>query len=187
MACIVNSLDPVAHSGLPTAWRIQKIVRVDVDRAVSPFILLVNIPYDDNLYAWCRDWSEDSYVLFILLSIAQRQYYRKHARHNTAYQACLFVTNPASPQDVTLFDADIPTALPDELDDPRMVPQRRKWLIIHRTRMSIEPRKVFLARLVAALSSRGDGNAADGEGRGNEGRGDGEGRGDRADEEGSGR
>ncbi|KAF1731359.1 hypothetical protein CRV24_007543 [Beauveria bassiana] len=134
-----------------------------------------------------RDWSEDSYVLFILLSIAQRQYYRKHARHNTAYQACLFVTNPASPQDVTLFDADIPTALPDELDDPRMVPQRRKWLIIHRTRMSIEPRKVFLARLVAALSSRGDGNAADGEGRGNEGRGDGEGRGDRADEEGSGR
>ncbi|KAM3542041.1 hypothetical protein ARSEF1564_005073 [Beauveria bassiana] len=152
-----------------------------------------------------RDWSEDPYVLFILLSIAQRQYYHKHARHNTTYQvyisttmptkhytnssqACLFITNPASPQDIILFDADIPTALLDELDDPRMVPQRRTRLVIHRTRMSIEPRKDFLARLVAALSSRADDDAADGEGwGGGEGCGDRGGRGDRADEEGSGR
>ncbi|KAM3555562.1 hypothetical protein ARSEF4850_005935 [Beauveria asiatica] len=129
-----------------------------------------------------RDWSEDPYVLFILLSIAQRQYYHKHTRHNPAYQACLFLTNPSSPQDIILFDTDIPTALLDELDDPRIVPQRRTRLVIHRTRMSIEPRKDFLARLVAALSSRADDNAADGEGWGG-----GEGRGDRADEEGSGR
>ncbi|KAM3430219.1 hypothetical protein NHJ13734_007836 [Beauveria thailandica] len=117
-----------------------------------------------------RDWSEDPYVLFILLSIAQRQYYHKHARHNTTYQ------------DIILFDTDIPTALLDELDNPRIVPQRRTRLVIHRTRMSIEPRKDFLARLVAALSSRADDSAADGEGWGG-----GEGRGDRADEEGSGR
>ncbi|KAK8144679.1 hypothetical protein G3M48_005497 [Beauveria asiatica] len=84
--------------------------------------------------------------------------------------------------DIILFDTDIPTALLDELDDPRIVPQRRTRLVIHRTRMSIEPRKDFLARLVAALSSQADDNAADGEGWGG-----GEGRGDRADEEGSGR
>ncbi|KAM3503437.1 hypothetical protein MY11210_008721 [Beauveria gryllotalpidicola] len=99
-----------------------------------------------------------------------------------ALRACLFITNPSSPQDILLFDADIPTALLDELDDPRIVPQRRTRLVIHRTRMSIEPREDFLARLVAALSSRADDNAADGEGWGG-----GEGRGDGADEEGSGR
>ncbi|TQV95203.1 hypothetical protein V2A60_009749 [Cordyceps javanica] len=94
-------------------------------------------------------------------------------------RACLFVINSASPQDIILFDADIPTALLDELDDPRIVPRRRTRLVIHRMRMSIEPREDFLARLVAALSSRAVNDAADGEGCG-----DGGGRGDCADEEG---
>ncbi|KGQ02729.1 hypothetical protein BBAD15_g12057 [Beauveria bassiana D1-5] len=40
VACIVSGLKLVAHSGLPTAWRKQKIVRVVADRAVSPVILL---------------------------------------------------------------------------------------------------------------------------------------------------
>ncbi|KGQ02949.1 hypothetical protein BBAD15_g11830 [Beauveria bassiana D1-5] len=40
VACIVSGLEPVAHSGLPTAWRIQKIVHVVADRAVFPVILL---------------------------------------------------------------------------------------------------------------------------------------------------
>lgn len=105
-------------------------------------------------------------MLFILLSIAQRQYHHKYTRHNTTYQVCLFVTNPKSLRDTILFDADIPTALLDELDDPRIVPQPRTRLVIHRTKMSIEPRKDFLARPVAALLNGGDGNAADGEGRG---------------------
>lgn len=80
-------------------------------------------------------------------------------------QACLFITNPASPQDIIFFDADIPTALLDELDDTRRVPQRRTWLVIHRTMMSIEPRNDFLARLMTVLSSREDGAGEEGSGR----------------------
>ncbi|KAH8713523.1 hypothetical protein HC256_006668 [Beauveria bassiana] len=40
VTCIVSGLEPVAHSGLPTAWRIQKIVRTVAHRAVFPVILL---------------------------------------------------------------------------------------------------------------------------------------------------
>ncbi len=33
-----------------------------------------------------KEWSEDPYILCILLSIAQHQYYHKEARHNTTYR-----------------------------------------------------------------------------------------------------
>ncbi|KAM3453686.1 hypothetical protein MY3296_003529 [Beauveria thailandica] len=144
-----------------------------------------------------RAWTEDPYILFILLSMAQSQYHRKHGRHNTAFRASLFVTKHECQQDIYLFDVDIPTALLDELDDPRIVPQRPARLEIHRTRISFEPRKDFWARLVAALSSLGGGDAADGdrrrdgeerkddeEGKDGEGRKDGDGQGDGADVEG---
>ncbi|KAM3505729.1 hypothetical protein MY10362_002760 [Beauveria mimosiformis] len=112
-----------------------------------------------------RAWTEDPYILFILLSMAQSQYLRKQGRHNTTFRASLFVTKHECRQDIYLFDVDIPTALLDELDDPRVVPQRPTRLDIHRTRISFEPRKDLWARLVAALSSRGGGDAADGVGR----------------------
>ncbi|PMB68217.1 hypothetical protein BM221_006394 [Beauveria bassiana] len=100
-----------------------------------------------------RVWTEDPYILFILLSMAQHQYHSKRGRRCTAFR------------DIYLFDADIPAALLDELEDPRIVPQRPTRLVIHGTRISIEPRKDLWARLVAALSSRGGDNAADGVGR----------------------
>ncbi|KGQ10470.1 hypothetical protein BBAD15_g4190 [Beauveria bassiana D1-5] len=112
-----------------------------------------------------RVWTEDPYILFILLSMAQHQYHSKRGRRCTAFRASLFVTNSAFRQDIYLFDADIPAALLDELQDPRIVPQRPTRLVIHGTRISIEPRKDLWARLVAALSSRGGDNAADGVGR----------------------
>ncbi|KAM3527004.1 hypothetical protein NHJ13051_003154 [Beauveria bassiana] len=112
-----------------------------------------------------RVWTEDPYILFILLSMAQHQYHSKRGRRCTAFRASLFVTNSAFRQDIYLFDADIPAALLDELEDPRIVPQRPTRLVIHGTRISIEPRKDLWARLVAALSSRGGDNAADGVGR----------------------
>ncbi|OAA49809.1 hypothetical protein BBO_01444 [Beauveria brongniartii RCEF 3172] len=132
-----------------------------------------------------RAWTEDPYILFILLSMAQSQYLRRHGRHNTTFRASLFVTKHECRQDIYLFDVDISTALLDELDDPRIVPKRPTRLDIHRTRISFEPRQDLWARLVAALSSRGGGDAADGVGRRDgEGRRDVERQGDGADEEG---
>ncbi|KAM0670651.1 hypothetical protein ACQRIT_006798 [Beauveria bassiana] len=124
-----------------------------------------------------RAWTEDPYILFILLSMAQSQYLCKHGRHKTTFRASLFVTEHACRQDIYLFDVDIPTALLDQLNDPRIIPQRPTRLDIHRTRISIEPRKDFWARLVAALSSRREGDATAGVGRRDvAGRQDGEGR-----------
>ncbi|KAM3448816.1 hypothetical protein MY3296_007447 [Beauveria thailandica] len=163
--------DSSAATG-PDALRAREALRLQSCRA-SPFVkegCMVNILCNDNLYAWCRARPPLRIGKRTIPGAPANTSYSKHTRHNTTYQ------------DIILFNADISTALLDELDDPRLVPQRRTRLVIHRTRMSIEPRKDFLARLVAALSSRADDNAADGEGWGG-----GEGRGDRADEEGSGR
>ncbi|KAM3549656.1 hypothetical protein MY1884_008638 [Beauveria asiatica] len=112
-----------------------------------------------------RAWTEDPYILFILLSMAQHQYHSQRGRRSTSFRASLFVTNSAFRQDIYLFDVDIPTALLNELDDPRIVPQRSTRLVIRGIRISVEPRKDLWARLVAALSSRGGGDVADGVGR----------------------
>lgn len=134
-----------------------------------------------------KDWTADPYVVFALLSIAQRQYNLKGAlRNKIAYrvcifprrrhtdenilliaknQACLVVTNAEFPDDAILFDAEIPKSLLDELEDPGTIPQRRPWLVIERSRISFEPERDFRSRLVAALSSKGDGNAVDREGK----------------------
>ncbi|KAM3513798.1 hypothetical protein MY11210_002523 [Beauveria gryllotalpidicola] len=100
-----------------------------------------------------KEWSADPYVLCILLSIAQHQYYyHKQARRNTTYRACLLVTNTQYPRDIYLFEANIATTLLDQLDDPRIVPNQATPVIINRSRLSIEPCGDFWARIVAALS-----------------------------------
>ncbi|KAM3484035.1 hypothetical protein MY8738_002645 [Beauveria namnaoensis] len=83
-----------------------------------------------------RAWKEDPYILFILLSMAQSQYLCKHGRHKTTFRASLFVTEHACRQDIYLFDVDIPTALLNQLNDPRIIPQRPTRLDIHRTRIT---------------------------------------------------
>ncbi|KND91088.1 hypothetical protein TOPH_04348 [Tolypocladium ophioglossoides CBS 100239] len=98
-----------------------------------------------------KEWSEDPYLLCILLSIAQRQERSSRSRQSTTHSSRLLVTNASDSQFIYLFEAEIASELLKMLDKPNLATKQTVWPIIKRKRIPYEPCKNFHKRITAEL------------------------------------
>ncbi|PNY26776.1 Uncharacterized protein TCAP_03289 [Tolypocladium capitatum] len=97
------------------------------------------------------EWSEDPYLVCILLSIAQRQERGSRSRQPTTYSSRLLVTNESDSQFIYLFEAEISSELLRILDKPNISAKQTVWPIIKRKRIPFEPYENFQKRITAQL------------------------------------
>lgn len=76
-----------------------------------------------------------------------------HILIRASNKSCLLVTKNACPQDIYLFESNIPTSLLDHLHDPGANPKRATPFIINRTKIDLG-HSHLRDRIVAELSNQ---------------------------------
>ncbi|TQV92101.1 hypothetical protein V2A60_004401 [Cordyceps javanica] len=110
-----------------------------------------------------KDWSEDPYLVCILLSIAQRQstIKSKHDQDsNSTCRACLLVTTESGSKFIYLFELYATAELLQSFKKPHPKSKSATFPVIKRTRISFEPCVSFRSRIMELLGDQPKGTSS---------------------------
>ncbi|CAJ0549902.1 Ff.00g064970.m01.CDS01 [Fusarium sp. VM40] len=106
--------------------------------------------YQRRLHGVTPDlWSQDPYLICLLLSLAQLQW-RGEGSKSTTYPASLLVTNTADTTHAHVFQADIPSDILQGLHEPKSN-IHAVWPSIKHTKVPFEPYTNFSERIITHL------------------------------------
>ncbi|SCO54456.1 uncharacterized protein FFNC_15522 [Fusarium fujikuroi] len=96
-------------------------------------------------------WFEDSYLVCVLLSLAQLQWRRPQTPRPKICNARLLVTNKSDTTHAHIFQADIPYEILEALDHPTLDMEGVVWPTIQHIQVPFEPYASFATRVIVQL------------------------------------
>ncbi|KAF9770305.1 hypothetical protein IL306_012173 [Fusarium sp. DS 682] len=98
-----------------------------------------------------ENWTEDPYLVFALLSLAQAQRHKDKSSKSATFPVRLFVTKDKDTHFAHVFHADINAHILDALDEPTLNLNAVEWPTITLTKVPFEPSLTFPDRILAEL------------------------------------
>ncbi|KAJ5584427.1 uncharacterized protein N7459_004227 [Penicillium hispanicum] len=94
-----------------------------------------------------KNWAEDPYLVFILLSIAQVQERHRKLPQPPTHTSRLLVTKCGEREFMHLFEAEVTSELLDVLQNPTTTTRHINWPTIKHKRIPLKPLETFKERL----------------------------------------
>ncbi|KAJ5282355.1 hypothetical protein N7505_000335 [Penicillium chrysogenum] len=99
-----------------------------------------------------KNWSEDPYLLCVLLSLAQLQEYHRKEWHPPIHVSRLFLTHEPGEEFFHIFEAHITSELLEMLDNPTTATKHIDWPIIRHRRVPYYPLEDLRERIQTEIA-----------------------------------